>query len=62
MYESWPRGRKFQGFAPVKMKFGKPMQPPPESEASEETYARYTAELKARVVEMWDGLRGGQIP
>ena len=59
MYEAWPRGKPFQEFAPVKIKFGKPMQPPPESEASEETYARYTAELKARVVEMWGGLRGG---
>ena len=56
-HESWPRGKPFQKMAPIKMKFGKPMQPPPESEASEEAYAKFTAELKARVVGMWEGLR-----
>jgi hypothetical protein len=33
------------------------MMPPPESEASETAYEKLTAELKARVVEMWEGLR-----
>ena len=57
LYDAWPRGKPFQKFAPLKMKFGKPMLPPPESEASEEAYARLTAELKARVVAMWEELR-----
>ena len=57
LYDAWPRGKPFQKFAPLKMKFGKPMLPPPESEASEEAYASLTAELKARVVGMWEGLR-----
>ena len=60
VYNSWPRGKPFQRFAPLKMKFGKPMQPPAESQASEEAYANFTAELKAKVVEMWEGLRSGK--
>ena len=56
-YEAWPRNKPFQGFAPLKMAFGDPILPPPENEASEEAYEKLTAELKARVVEMWQGLR-----
>jgi long-chain acyl-CoA synthetase len=57
IYEAWPRGKPFQKFAPIKIKIGAPMMPPPEAEASEEAYAKFTADLKARVVEMWEGLR-----
>jgi long-chain acyl-CoA synthetase len=57
IYDSWPRGKPFQKFAPIKIKIGKPMMPPPEAEASEEMYANLTGELKARVVGMWEGLR-----
>ncbi|MFZ0806964.1 MAG: AMP-binding protein [Candidatus Sulfotelmatobacter sp.] len=57
-YESWPRGKKFfQRLAPLKMVFGDPILPPPESEASEATYEKLTADVKARIVEMWAGLR-----
>jgi long-chain acyl-CoA synthetase len=56
-YESWPRGKSFQKFAPIKIKIGDPMLPPPESDASEEAYAKLTTELKSCVVEMWEGLR-----
>ena len=59
-YDAWPRGKSFQKFAPLKMKFGKPMMPPPESQASEETYAKFTAELKSKVVSMWQELRNGK--
>jgi long-chain acyl-CoA synthetase len=59
-YDSWPRGKPFQKFAPIKIKIGAPMQPPPESTASEEAYARFTAELKEKVVEMWEELRDGK--
>ena len=52
-YEAWPRGRSFQKFVPLKMKIGEPMLPAPESEGSEEAYAKLTAELKERVVSMW---------
>jgi len=57
-YEAWPRGKKFiQKRAPLHMVFGKPISPPPESEASEAVYEKLTAELKARIVEMWEKLR-----
>jgi long-chain acyl-CoA synthetase len=57
-YEAWPRGKRFQKFAPVKVQFGDPIYPPAESEASEAAYEKLTGELKSRVVEMWKGLRG----
>jgi long-chain acyl-CoA synthetase len=57
-HDAWPRGKSFQKFAHLKVKVGEPMQPPPESEASDATYARFTAELKAKVVAMWEGIGG----
>ena len=59
-YEAWPRNRAFRGFTPLKMVFGDPMLPPPESEASEDVYETFTADLKARIVEMWEKLRRSQ--
>ncbi len=56
-HEAWPRNESFRGFTPLKVEFGDPIQPPPESEASDEAYEKLTAELKARVVAMWEGLR-----
>jgi len=56
-YEAWPRGKPFQKFSPLKMKIGKPMQPPPESEGSEEAYAKLTADLKEKVVSMRNEIR-----
>jgi long-chain acyl-CoA synthetase len=56
-YEAWPRNRKFRGFVPLKIAFGDPISPPPESEASEQAYEKLTADLKARIVEMWEKLR-----
>jgi len=56
-HEAWPRNKPFQSFTPLKMAFGNPIYPPPEAEASEAAYEKLTAELKARVVEMWEGLR-----
>jgi len=57
-FEAWPRGKPFQKFAPLKIRLGKPITPPAESFASEEAYAKLTAELKTRVVEMWEELEG----
>lgn len=57
VFDAWPRGKPFRRFAPVKIKFGKPIMPFPESGASEEAYAKLTAELKTKVVEMWEELR-----
>ncbi len=56
-YKAWPRDKTFQGFTPLKMVFGDPIIPPPESEASEAAYEKLTADLKARVFEMWEDLR-----
>jgi 1-acyl-sn-glycerol-3-phosphate acyltransferase len=56
-YEAWPRNQAFRGFAPLKMEFGDPILPPPESEASEVAYEKLTAGLKSRIVAMWDELR-----
>jgi long-chain acyl-CoA synthetase len=57
-YDAWPRGKKFiQKFARLQMVIGKPIFPPPESEASEDAYERLTAGVKATIVEMWKGLR-----
>jgi long-chain acyl-CoA synthetase len=57
-YEAWPRGKGFQKFAPLKMMIGDPIDPPPESAASEEAYAALIAKVKEHVVEMWKELRG----
>ncbi len=56
-YQAWPRNQKFRGFTPLKMVFGDPISPPPESEASEEAYEKLTGDLKARIVGMWETLR-----
>jgi long-chain acyl-CoA synthetase len=56
-YEAWPRNRPFQGFTPLQMILGDPIFPPGESEASEAAYERLTADLRSRVVGMWEGLR-----
>jgi long-chain acyl-CoA synthetase len=57
-YEAWPRGKSFfQKRVPLKIVFGDPILPPPESEASEAAYEKLTSDLKARIVGMWEGLR-----
>jgi 1-acyl-sn-glycerol-3-phosphate acyltransferase len=56
-YKVWPRSKPFQGFSPLKIVFGNPIVPPPESEASEAAYENLTAQSRARVVEMWETLR-----
>jgi long-chain acyl-CoA synthetase len=56
-YQAWPRGKRFFKFAPLRMKFGEPIYPPSESKASEAAYGELTAQLRAKVVGMWDELR-----
>jgi len=60
-HDAWPRGKPFQKFAPLAIKFGDPILPPSESQASEMTYADLTAQLRERIVEMWESLREGGI-
>jgi 1-acyl-sn-glycerol-3-phosphate acyltransferase len=56
-YDAWPRGKKFQKFARLQMTIGKPIFPPPESQASEDAYEKLTTQLKSKIVEMWEELR-----
>ena len=56
-YDAWPRNKSFQKFAPLKITFGSPIYPPPESDASEAAYEKLTAEVKSRIVAMWENLR-----
>jgi long-chain acyl-CoA synthetase len=56
-YDAWPRHQKWPKLANLRLVFGKPIVPPPESEASEAAYEKLTAELKERVVGMWQELR-----
>jgi long-chain acyl-CoA synthetase len=60
-YEAWPRHEKFPKFTDLQMVFGKPIQPPALSEASEAVYERLTNELKSRVVAMWEELRKEEL-
>jgi len=55
--EAWPRGKRFQKFAPLKMIFGDAIHPPAEAEASEAAYEELIGELKRRVVRMRQELR-----
>jgi long-chain acyl-CoA synthetase len=60
-YEVWPRGKNFfQKLSALRMAFGEPIPPPPEADASEAAYEELTAELKARIVAMWEELRKPQ--
>ncbi|MFY9560620.1 MAG: AMP-binding protein [Terriglobales bacterium] len=56
-YDAWPRHQKWPKLANLRLVFGKPIVPPPISAASETAYEKLTAELKARVVGMWEELR-----
>jgi long-chain acyl-CoA synthetase len=57
-YKAWPRGKSFiQKLEPLKMIFGKPIFPPTEADASEAAYEKLTAELKSRIMTMWEELR-----
>jgi long-chain acyl-CoA synthetase len=60
-YEAWPRHKKYPKFARLQLVFGKPIQPPPVSEANESAYEQLTSDLKSRVVAMWIDL-GGNSP
>jgi len=55
-HEAWPRGKPFQKFASLQIRFGDPINPPPELQASEAAYDTLTEELRNRVVTMWKEL------
>ena len=55
-YEAWPRGKKYQGPHPLRIAFGDPIFPADGVPHGEAAYTALTAELKGRVVEMWEKL------
>ena len=58
-YEAWPRGKNFfQKLTHMKIRIGDPIYPPSEAQASEEAYAKLTADVKERIVTMWEELGG----
>ena len=59
-YEAWPRHKAFPKLANLRLVVGKPILPPPVSEASEAAYERLTVELRSKVVAMWEDLRRGE--
>ena len=61
-FEAWPRGKGFQKFARLHIAFGDPIHPPRPVDNPEKCYELLTAELKARVMDMWLPMRhGGQF-
>jgi long-chain acyl-CoA synthetase len=58
-HDAWPRTKSFQKFAALKIAFGDPIYPPSNAQPSESDYEKLTAELKSKVVDMWDQLRSG---
>jgi 1-acyl-sn-glycerol-3-phosphate acyltransferase len=56
-YEVLPRGFQFQGFHKLRIEIGDPIYPDP-NESPEQAYDRMTTELKAKIVDMWEGLGG----
>ena len=56
-FDAWPRGKSFQKFAPLKIKIGPAIAPPPASQASENSYQSLTGELRQQVVDLWEELR-----
>jgi long-chain acyl-CoA synthetase len=53
-YEAWPRGRKFQKFTRTRIVIGDPILPPAAGPNPEQTYAALTAELRSKVMSMWE--------
>ncbi|HZI55623.1 MAG TPA: 1-acyl-sn-glycerol-3-phosphate acyltransferase, partial [Verrucomicrobiae bacterium] len=56
-HDAWPRGQRLPRTAPLQITFGDPIYPPPVSKASSSTYEALTAELRIKVVAMWEELQ-----
>jgi long-chain acyl-CoA synthetase len=61
-WESWPRGKGFQKFARLKIAIGDPVNPPARVDDPEKAYAQTMAEVRARVVRMWEQLHDETAP
>ncbi|HET8668373.1 MAG TPA: lysophospholipid acyltransferase family protein, partial [Terriglobales bacterium] len=61
-YESWPRNRKFNRFAPMRISFGPPIHPVVDNANPEAAYENITRELRNRAMEMWEKLHEELYP
>jgi long-chain acyl-CoA synthetase len=59
-FEAWPRGEKFRGLSNLKVRFLDPVYPPPLGPNPEAQYTEMTAEIRRRVVEAYEELRGAE--
>ena len=57
LFEVWPRGESYKGFAPLQVRFLDPVEPPPLGPNPEQQYAQLTTEVRNRVVAAYDELR-----
>jgi len=60
-HEVWPRGKPPQRTGKLSVRFGDPITPPQLGGNPEAAYAELTAELRRRVVEMWEELHGERL-
>jgi long-chain acyl-CoA synthetase len=56
-FKMWPRGKPFQGFAPLRITFASSIYPPKYVSISETPYDSLTDELQSCIVETWTKLR-----
>lgn len=56
-YEAWPRGKRFQRFAPLQITICDPVIPP-DGPPTTETYERITTELREKIVREWEQMHG----
>ena len=61
-FEVWPRGKKYRGPHPLRVAFGDPIFPADGVPPGEAAYTALTAELKSRVMQMWENLHEKPIP
>jgi len=61
-FEAWPRGEKFHGLSNLRVRILDPVYPPPLGPNPEAQYAAMTTEIRSRVVEAYDELRGTETP
>jgi long-chain acyl-CoA synthetase len=57
-FEAWPRGEKFRGLSKLKVRFLEPVYPPALGPNPEAQYTEMTAEIRSRVVEAYEEMRG----
>ncbi len=60
-HEAWPRGKRFQKFAPLQITVCDPVVPPTGTPTTQ-TYERMTAELREKIVQEWECMSGKKDP